>query len=69
MFILLFVGGSLGYQTCFLFLFFTKPLQANIVLSLYLCWSLWAYATILMIFMLSQSLYLYFYVYIIIRGR
>ena len=34
MFILLFVGGSLDYQTCFLFLFFTKPLQANVMLLL-----------------------------------
>ena len=73
MLILLFVGGSLDYQKELLI--FVRPLQATVMLSLNFAETLLAYATIplclevLILIFLSQSLYLYFYVYFIIRGR
>ena len=70
MFILLFVGGSLDYQKEILI--FIKPSQATVMLSLYFAEALLAYATMPWGFndnYVEQSLNLYFYVYIIIRGR
>ena len=78
MFILLFVGGSLDYQKEFLLfiLIFTRPLQATVMLSLNFCWDFmslcdfisvpWGFNTY---YPEPESLYLYFYVYIIIHGK
>ena len=78
MFTLLFVGGSLDYQKEFLLfiLIFTRPLQATVMLSLNFCWDFlslcdytsvpWGFNTY---YPEPESLYLYFYVYFIIRGK
>ena len=78
MFILLFVGGSLDYQkeSLLFILIFTRSLQATVMLSLKFCWDFmslcdytsvpWGFNTY---YPEPESLYLYFYVYIIIRGK
>ena len=72
------MGGSLDYQKEFLLfiLIFTRPLQATVMLSLNFCWDFmslcdytsvpWGFNTY---YPEPESLYLYFYVYFIIRGK